>query len=78
MRSAPVFECTSVHLTRGPGAVVHRERVFRGHEGTVIQMMVLGERLLSLGTDNRLLVWDLQDCKAPLVTPLTQYWNELG
>lgn len=54
-----------------------REGVYRGHEGTVIQMLVLGDRLLSLGTDNRLLVWKLYDYGSPQVCTyqITESWT---
>jgi hypothetical protein len=39
----------------------------RGHRAGILQLLVLGERLLSLGADQRLLVWAVGDYGAPLV-----------
>ena len=39
----------------------------RGHSASILQLLVLGERLLSLGADRRLLVWAAGECGAPEV-----------
>ena len=54
---------------RGGGIVecrrVHRSGEYRGHAGDVLQLLVLGDRLLSLGRDGRLLVWRIGEYGAP-------------
>lgn len=39
----------------------------RGHSASILQLLVLGERLLSLGADRRLLVWAVGEIGAPQV-----------
>ena len=36
---------------------VHRCGEYRGHTADILQLLVLGDRLLSLGSDGKLLVW---------------------
>ena len=40
---------------------------YQGHSGNIVQLMVLGEQLLSLGEDCQLLVWRIADYKEPEV-----------
>jgi hypothetical protein len=47
---------------------VHRSGAYRGHTGGILQLLVLGDRLLSLGRDGRLLVWRIGEYAAPEVT----------
>lgn len=54
------------------GAIVeckrlHRSGEYRGHDGDVIQLLVLGDILLSLGADRRLLAWRIGDYSGPEV-----------
>ena len=39
----------------------------QGHSASILQLLVLGERLLSLGADRRLLVWAIGEYGAPEV-----------
>lgn len=48
---------------------VHRSGEYRGgHVGDILQLLVLGDRLLSLGADRRLLVWRIGQYAAPEVS----------
>lgn len=48
---------------------VHRSGEYRGgHAGDILQLLVLGDRLLSLGADRRLLVWRIGQYAAPEVS----------
>ena len=46
---------------------VHRSGEYRGHAADILQLLVLGDRLLSLGRDGRLLVWRIGQYAAPEV-----------
>jgi len=41
----------------------------RGHRTGILQLLVLGERLLSLGAEQRLLVWAVGEYGEPLARP---------
>ena len=46
---------------------VHRSGVYRGgHAGDILQLLVLGDHLLSLGRDGRLLVWRVGQYDSPV------------
>lgn len=48
---------------------VHRSGEYRGgHSGDILQLLVLGDRLLSLGDDRKLLVWRIGQYEAPEVS----------
>ena len=49
---------------------MHRSGEYRGHTGDILQLLVLGDALLSLGRDRRLLVWRIGDYAAPQQTVL--------
>ncbi|KAI8469981.1 MAG: WD40-repeat-containing domain protein [Monoraphidium minutum] len=58
--------------TGGGGAIeecrrMHKVGEYRGHSGRVLQLLVLGDLLLSLGADGRLLVWRIGAHAAPEV-----------
>ena len=44
---------------------VHRTGEYRGHNGRIIQLLVLGDHLYSLGSDGKLLVWRIGEYDAP-------------
>jgi U3 small nucleolar RNA-associated protein 21 len=44
---------------------VHRTREYRGHDADIIQLLVLGDNLFSLGRDGKLCVWRIGDHSAP-------------
>lgn len=44
---------------------VHRSGEYRGHRGDILQLLVLGDNLLSLGRDGQLLVWRIGEYEAP-------------
>jgi hypothetical protein len=46
---------------------VHRCGEYRGHTADILQLLVLGDRLLSLGSDGKLLVWRIGEYAAPEV-----------
>lgn len=46
---------------------MHRSGEYRGHSGDITHLLVLGDKLLSLGRDGRLLVWTIGDYDAPEV-----------
>ena len=46
---------------------VHRCGEYRGHTADILQLLVLGDRLLSLGRDGKLLVWRIGEYAAPEV-----------
>lgn len=43
----------------------HRSGVYRGHAAPILQLMVLGDVLLSLGSDGQLLRWRVGSYEAP-------------
>lgn len=45
---------------------VHRTGEYRGHGANILQMLVLGDYLLSLGADNKLNVWEIGQYDAPV------------
>ena len=47
-----------------------RVGTYSGHAKPILQMMCLGDHLLSLGQDKRLLLWKLGSYAAPLVSSL--------
>ena len=47
-----------------------REGTYRGHKGDVLQLLCLGDLLLSLGSDGRLLVWAIGEYAEPKVGAL--------
>ncbi|BDA46919.1 probable guanine nucleotide-binding protein subunit beta-like protein at C-terminar half [Coccomyxa sp. Obi] len=47
---------------------MHREGVYRGHTGTILQLLCLGDHLLSLGSDGKLLFWKIGDFDDPQVS----------
>jgi hypothetical protein len=47
--------------------VACRTGVYAGHRAAVLQMLVLGDNLLSLGKDKQLLVWKIGQYDAPEV-----------
>jgi hypothetical protein len=47
---------------------VHRSGEYRGHSGDVIQLLPLGDHLLSLGRDGKLLLWRIGEYAAPEVS----------
>lgn len=49
-----------------------RHGVYRGHTGSILQLLCLGDYLLSLGTDARVLLWKIGEYDAPQVHPSTQ------
>jgi hypothetical protein len=53
VKHLPVFAC--------------RTGVYAGHRAAVLQMLVLGDNLLSLGKDRQLLVWKIGQYDAPQV-----------
>ena len=55
LRGGAISECRRVHAS---GA-------YRGHTADVLQLLVLGDRLLSLGADGRLLAWRIGEYAAP-------------
>lgn len=55
LRGGAISECRRVHAAG----------VYRGHTADVLQLLVLGDRLLSLGADSRLLVWRIGEYAAP-------------
>ncbi len=46
---------------------MHRSGEYRGHSADIIQLLVLGDRLLSLGRDGKLLAWRIGEYEAPEV-----------
>ena len=44
---------------------VHRTGEYQGHTGDIIQLLVLGDLLFSLGRDGKLLVWRIGEYDAP-------------
>ena len=44
--------------------------MYRGHKGNVLQLLCLGDLLLSLGSDSRLLVWAIGEYAEPKVGSL--------
>ena len=44
-----------------------RHGSYRGHTGAILQLLVLGDYLLSLGHDRKLLVWKIGACAEPEV-----------
>jgi hypothetical protein len=48
-------------------AAACRTGVYAGHRAAVLQMLVLGDNLLSLGRDKQLLVWKIGQYDAPQV-----------
>jgi hypothetical protein len=51
--------------------VTCRTGVYAGHRVAVLQMLVLGDNLLSLGKDKQLLVWKIGQYGAPEVRAST-------
>jgi hypothetical protein len=47
------------------GGRLDREGTYRGHQGDVLQLLCLGDCLLSLGSDGRLLVWTIGEYAKP-------------
>lgn len=45
----------------------HRVAEFKGHSGRILQLMVLGDQLFSLGRDNRLLVRSIGESRTPAI-----------
>jgi U3 small nucleolar RNA-associated protein 21 len=41
--------------------------VYSGHSGSIVQLLVLGDQLLSLGKDGQLLVWKIGEYDSPQV-----------
>lgn len=41
--------------------------MYGGHSGSISQLLVLGDQLLSLGKDGQLLVWKIGECDSPQV-----------
>lgn len=56
------------------GCQVCREGVYRGHTGTILQLLCLGDHLLSLGSDGKLLLWKIGDYDDPQVLSTTLHW----
>jgi len=48
---------------------VHRTGQYRGHNAEIIQLMILGNHLFSLGRDNKLVVWRIGDYEPEAVIP---------
>lgn len=46
---------------------MHKVGEYAGHRGTVLQMLVIGDMLLSLGADRRLLIWRIGQHEEPEV-----------
>lgn len=46
---------------------VHREGVYSGHSGIILQLLCLGDHLLSLGSDRKLLLWKIGEYDGPEV-----------
>lgn len=46
---------------------MHRSGEYRGHSADIIQLLVLGDHLLSLGRDGKLLAWQIGEYDAPQV-----------
>jgi hypothetical protein len=44
-----------------------RTGCYAGHSGSILQLLVLGDQLLSLGKDGQLLVWKIGEYDAPQV-----------
>lgn len=47
---------------------VHRSGEYRGHRSDIVQLLVLGDYLLSLGQDGQLLVWQIGTYDAPVAS----------
>lgn len=47
---------------------MHRSGEYRGHTADIIQLLVLGDHLLSLGRDGKLLTWRIGEYDAPEVS----------
>ncbi|EIE21950.1 WD40 repeat-like protein [Coccomyxa subellipsoidea C-169] len=47
---------------------MHREGVYSGHTGTILQLLCMGDHLLSLGSDSKLLLWKIGDFDKPQVS----------
>jgi hypothetical protein len=57
---------------------MHRSGEYRGHSADIIQMLVLGDRLLSLGRDGKLLAWRIGDYEEPEVGPAAFLLSRAG
>lgn len=49
------------------GHYTYREGVYKGHTGTILQLLCLGDHLLSLGSDGMLLLWKIGEFDDPQV-----------
>ena len=49
------------------GHYTYREGVYKGHTGTILQLLCLGDHLLSLGSDGILLLWKIGEFDDPQV-----------
>ena len=47
---------------------VHRSGEYRGHRADILQLLVLGDNILSLGRDGQLLVWRIGEYDEPLAS----------
>ena len=54
-------------IIQSPSACRHGS--YKGHTGTILQLLVLGDYLLSLGRDRKLLVWKIGAYAEPEVGP---------
>lgn len=52
--------------------------MYAGHRAAVLQMLVLGDNLLSLGKDRQLLVWKIGQYDAPEVSSSMQVQKQRG
>lgn len=47
---------------------------YAGHSGSIIQMLVLGNQLFSLGKDHKVCVWNIGQYESPQVMPWCGAW----
>jgi hypothetical protein len=52
----------------------HRTGEYKGHQGSILQMMVLGDNLLALDDSNSMLVWKIGNYDEPEVWPMADMW----
>lgn len=61
----PTLTCSAVLCH---AVSVRRTGCYAGHSGSIMQLLVLGEQLLSLGKDGQLLVWKIGEYDTPQVS----------
>jgi hypothetical protein len=60
------MNCLCWKILKG-GCVFCREGTYSGHTGSILQLLCLGDHLLSLGSDGKLLLWKIGEYDNPQV-----------